>query len=170
MQVTLREWQTGDEAAAVRWSRDRAFCQANGWTPELSAQQVREWWCERGEQAKYLRMIEVDGGLVGYAEWQDVQGGEAELGIAIGDSGLWGQGVGTQAGKQMLAWAFGELGLRRVWAEVHEPNARSLALMRRLGLREVSKNGTGEYQGAVVPMVQFELLCGKVRINRPAGE
>ena len=38
--MTLREWQTGDEAAAVRWSRDRAFCQANGWTPELSAQQV----------------------------------------------------------------------------------------------------------------------------------
>lgn len=61
----------------------------------------------------------------------------------------------------MLAWAFGPLALERVWAEVHATNPRSLALMRRLGLEEVSRSGTEEYRGQTVQMVQFELTRGK---------
>ena len=163
MQVTLREWQPGDVEAAVRWSQDHEFCLANGWTLNLPAERVREWWQGRSVNAPLLRLIVLDDRAVGYAEWQVAQNSEAELGMAGGDWAVWGQGGGAQAGRLMLAWAFGELGFRRVWAEVHEPNTRSLELMRRLGFREVSRNGTGEYQGAVVRMVQFELLRGEFR-------
>lgn len=157
MNVTLRAFQAGDEEAAVRWSRDRAFCEANEWTPDLSADVVRECWQQRGVTSPHLQMIEVDGEVVGYAEWQDLAAGEAELGIAIGDSGRWGQGIAAQAGRLMLAWAFTELGLERVWAEAHAPNVRSLALLRKLGFDELGPHGEAEYQGRTVPMVQFEL-------------
>lgn len=81
----------------------------------------------------------------------------AELGIAIGDSGLWGQGIGRQAGNLLLRHAFENLHLQYVWAEVHEPNERSHALMRKLGFTETSRHGTDEYQGQEVPMVQYRL-------------
>lgn len=112
-------------------------------------------------------MIEVAGQVVGYAEWQDVRNGEAELGIAIGESRLWGQGLAAQAGRQMLAWAFGELGLRRVWAEVHAPNLRSLALMRKLGLRASGERGQGTYQGEPATMLSFELTPEEWRAASP---
>lgn len=81
MSLRLRPFQTGDEEAALRWSRDRQFCLINEWTLDL---------------------------------WQDLKDGKAELGIAIGDSGLWGQGIAAQAGQLMLAWAFEDLALQRV--------------------------------------------------------
>lgn len=163
MTVLLRGWQAGDEDAAVRWSQDTAFCLANGWTVGLEPEYVRQWWLERAADSPELCMIQVDGVVVGYAEWQAVQGDVAELGIAIGDSGVWGQGIGTAAGKLMLARAFEGLGLTRVWAEVHATNTRSLALMQKLGLREVGRAGQDEYQGEVVPLVQFELLASEWR-------
>ena len=155
--VSLHEWRPGDEEAAVRWSRDQAFCLLNGWTPDLPAEQVREWWRQRGTQAQALRMIEMDRQIVGYTEWQGIQAGVAELGIALGDSRVWGKGVGPAAGRLMLEWAFGSLDFHMVWAEVHEPNARSLALMKRLAFSEIGRKGIEEYQGQMVPMVQFEL-------------
>lgn len=158
MSLTLRQWQAGDEEAAVKWSQDRAFCLANEWTLDLPADEVRQWWRKRGQTSPYLRMVVLDDEVVGYAEWQNLQGGVAELGIAIGDSGRWGQGLGARAGQMMLEWAFGPLALQKVWAEVHAPNVRSLNLMRRLGLR---KTGLGEweasYQGISMAMVQFEV-------------
>ncbi|WP_407542309.1 GNAT family N-acetyltransferase (plasmid) [Deinococcus radiomollis] len=157
MNVSLHEWRPGDEEAAVRWSRDQAFCLLNGWTPDLPAEQVREWWRQRGTQAQALRMIEMDRQIVGYAEWQGIQAGVAELGIALGDSRVWGKGVGAAAGRLMLEWAFGSLDFHMVWAEVHEPNARSLALMKKLAFSEIGRKGIEEYQGQMVPMVQFEL-------------
>ena len=102
-------------------------------------------------------MIEMDGQIVGYAGWQDIRDGVAELGIALGDSQVWGKGIGAVAGRLMLEWAFGSLDLHTVWAEVHEPNTRSLALMRKLGFLEVGRKGIEEYQRRMVPMVQFEL-------------
>jgi len=166
--VALREWQPGDEEAAVHWSRDEAFCLSNGWTLELPAKQVREHWQNRGTQALALRMIELDHQIVGYAEWQSIENGVAELGIAIGDSWVWGRGVGAAAGRLMLEWAFGSLGFQKVWADVHEPNARSLALMRKLGFTEVSRNGLEEYQGQMVPMVQFG-LSRRTFLNNSVG-
>ena len=102
-------------------------------------------------------MIELEGQIVGYAQWQDIHDGVAELGIAIGDSHVWGKGIGAVAGQLMLEWAFGLLDLEKVWADVHEPNVRSLALMEKLGFAETSRKGMAEYQGRLVPMVQFEL-------------
>lgn len=90
----------------MKWSQDRAFCLANEWTLDLPADEVRQWWRKRGQTSPYLRMVVLDDEVVGYAEWQNLQGGVAELGIAIGDSGRWGQGLGARAGQMMLELGF----------------------------------------------------------------
>jgi RimJ/RimL family protein N-acetyltransferase len=47
-----------------------------------------------------------------------------------------GNGYATEAAEAMLAYAFGELGLHRVIAELDPRNTASIALCRRLGMRE----------------------------------
>jgi RimJ/RimL family protein N-acetyltransferase len=47
----------------------------------------------------------------------------------------WGQGFATEAARAAAAFAFDELGLEELVSFTAEPNARSRAVMRRLGMR-----------------------------------
>ncbi|MFC4425284.1 GNAT family N-acetyltransferase [Deinococcus navajonensis] len=137
--VALRPLRSGDEEAAVRWSADPVFCQVADWTPGLSARVVRRYWqtLMAGQEASFRRWGMTRGGvLIGYVDLTNLRAASGELGVAIGERGLWGQGLATAACHLLLkeAWA---LGLEQVTAEVHEPNRRSQALMRRLGFLEV---------------------------------
>jgi [ribosomal protein S5]-alanine N-acetyltransferase len=56
----------------------------------------------------------------------------AELGFALASS-RWGQGLMRQALPVLLDWAFTDLGLHRIEADVDPRNDRSLRLLERLG-------------------------------------
>ena len=58
----------------------------------------------------------------------------AEIGFALGHA-HWGQGLMREAVDALLHHAFGELGLRRVEADVDPRNAASLRLLERFGFR-----------------------------------
>jgi [ribosomal protein S5]-alanine N-acetyltransferase len=47
----------------------------------------------------------------------------------------WGKGYATEAARAVLAYAFDELQLPRVYALIHHFNARSIAVANRLGMR-----------------------------------
>jgi RimJ/RimL family protein N-acetyltransferase len=57
---------------------------------------------------------------------------EVELAYVLGRE-HWGRGYATEAGRAVLAYAFGELGVQRVLSPIDGANARSIALARRLG-------------------------------------
>lgn len=161
--VTLRPLRPGDEEAAVRWAADPGFCLAAGWTPGLSPRLVREHWRPiiAGLGPDFLRLgVEVGGRLVGYVDLAELTRTSGEFGIGIGERALWGRGVGRAAGEQMLALAFGTLGLETVTAQVYAPNRRSHALMRRLGLREAGRGEPELYRGEVVEVVRYALTRG----------
>lgn len=150
----------GDEETAVAWGADVAFCLANGWALQMPAERIRSHQRRLIDSPPegLLRLgIEMDGRLIGFVDLADLNEQSGELGIAIGESGLWGGGIGAQAGRLMLAHAFEVRELEFVWAEVHLPNRRSQALMRKLGMTETGREGTDEYQGEVVPMVQYRI-------------
>lgn len=158
--VRLRPLRPGDEERAVRWGADEAFCLAVDWPVGLPAEHIREHW--QGlltlTPPELLRHgVTLDGVLVGYTDLAGFTGDSAEFGIAIGEPGLWGQGLGLRAGRLTLAHAFHDLHLQTVTAEVHAPNLRSRALMRRLGFTETGPGGLEEYRGEVVPVIQFVL-------------
>lgn len=158
--VRLRPLRPGDEESAVRWGADEEFCLAIDWPVGLPAEHIRQHW--RGlltlTPPELLRHgITVGGVLVGYTDLAGFTGDSAEFGIAIGERALWGQGLGLQAGRLTLAHAFADLGLQTVTAEVHAPNLRSRALMRRLGFTEIGQGSPQEYRGALVPVIQFVL-------------
>lgn len=160
MALTLRPLRPGDEEYAVHWGQNTEFCLANDWELNLPPERIRTHWQKliASTAPNFLRLgIELDGRLIGFVDLAALNAESGELGIGIGESRLWGRGLGWQAGTLLLAHAFCSLGLDHVWAEVHEPNRRSHALMGKLGMRETGREGTDEYQGQMVSMVQYRI-------------
>ena len=158
MALILRPLRPGDEEAAVRWGADDEFCLATGWSLNLPPQRLREHWLGllTTPDLTFVRLgVEQGGLLVGFVDLAGLNPQSAEFGIAIGERSLWGQGMGLAAGRLLLGFAFTELGLRQVRAEVHLTNARSHALMRRLGFVAVGQGNSEEYRGEVVPLIRY---------------
>ena len=89
----------------------------------------------RDDQASYLIRHRECGGLVGYVNinnivWGALQSGH--LGYA-GFASHAGRGLMTAGLAAVITDAFGHLGLHRLEANIQPDNARSLALVRRLG-------------------------------------
>ena len=163
MNVRLRPLILDDLSTIFAWSQDEVFCRACGWTSGLTKDRTDAFWTRLIEQpaADFLRLgIEAEGRLVGYADLAnlDREIGTGELGLAICPSSMWGHGLGRASGGLMLQHGFGELNLNHIWAEVHAPNVRSLALVERLGFRQTDTRSEQDwFEGRLVDLIRFDL-------------
>ena len=73
------------------------------------------------------------------AFWRPFDADAAELSIVLGEPSSWGQGLGTEAMQLLLAFAFGPLGLHRVWLIVRADNERAVKLFGRMGFVVVER-------------------------------
>ncbi len=55
------------------------------------------------------------------------------FGILIGDKTEWGKGYGTETTRLMVNYAFGTLGMHRVWLHVYEYNQRAIRAYEKAG-------------------------------------
>jgi ribosomal-protein-alanine N-acetyltransferase len=93
---------------------------------------------ESGTAKGFLALSLADGGIVGVVNLSNIAWG-AMKGAAMGyyaNRAYAGQGLMREGIARVLDRAFGELGLHRIEANVQPGNARSLALVRRLGFHE----------------------------------
>jgi RimJ/RimL family protein N-acetyltransferase len=65
----------------------------------------------------------------------DVRNRHAAFGIVIGEKDFWGKGLGSEATRLMVRYAFGTLNLNRVWLEVYEYNPRAVRVYEKVGFR-----------------------------------
>lgn len=81
--------------------------------------------------------IELDGRVIGqmYLNLASAENFGAEIGWTLHPD-FFGRGYATEAATAVLDLAFGEIGLHRVRAELDPRNDASIALCRRLGMRE----------------------------------
>ena len=81
--------------------------------------------------------VELDGRVIGqmFLKIVSVEHRGAEVGWVFHPD-FHGKGYATEAAEAMLDLAFGELGMHRVRAELDPLNTASIALCRRLGMRE----------------------------------
>lgn len=159
--IQLRPLRLQDFNRVVAWSRDMEFCFANSWEPSREEEELYQWWasCVNRNMADFLRVgVEFEGRLVGYADLADIRYGRAEVGIAIGESGLWGKGIGPAAIEKLLNYAKETLGITTIVAETHQTNYRSQKLLQKLGFQELSRNGTDIYYGKETALVQYQKL------------
>lgn len=157
--MKIRPITMGDFPHVLQWSRDELFCSANGWEQNRELEELRLWW-ERlvnGVSEDFIRLgVEWEGRLVGYVDLACMKGDEAEFGIAIGESSLWGKRIGFEAAKLALDYASKELGITTFLAETHETNLRSRRLLERIGFIEVSRIGSENYSGKNTQLIQLQ--------------
>jgi RimJ/RimL family protein N-acetyltransferase len=102
----------------------------------------------------YALVARSDGGLVGAMGLAiAAQHRRAELGYWVGVP-HWNRGYATEAGRALLAYAFGPLGLHRVEAHHFTRNPASGRVMQKLGMRP-----EGVHRDVVLKWDRFEDLA-----------
>lgn len=107
-----------------------------GWLVAATDRRAYDAWLARCADGRCVhRLVLEDGEIAGYATLSEIVRGafqNAYLSYAAAQ-GRAGRGAMTSGLRLVLDEAFGPLGLHRVEANVQPTNARSLALVRRLG-------------------------------------
>ena len=98
------------------------------------------WFAEKttGPHASFLAVDVESGEIAGVVNISQIVTGvfqSAYLGF-YGMAGFGGRGLMTDALRQVIAYAFNDLGLHRLEANIQPSNARSLALVKRLGFQK----------------------------------
>lgn len=158
--IMLRPLRIADYEAVLNWSKDDLFCAANDWEKDRDEEELYQWWvrCVNIQAEDFIRLgIEFNGKLIGYADLANIEGNTAEIGIAIGDSSIWGKGIGYHSTLSLMNYASSKLGVTEFIAETHETNIRSQKMLQKLGFEEVSRIGSEEYMGKESRVIQFRL-------------
>jgi RimJ/RimL family protein N-acetyltransferase len=126
-------WEIHQDEGVARWyplSREQAL---------RFAEAMESSW--RRGVGKWLAYEESTGALVGRGgpSWAVVEGAECvEIGWALRQE-VWGRGYATEIGRAGLDYAFSVPGVEEVVAFTEVHNARSRAVMERLGMRYVGQ-------------------------------
>ncbi|MDR1450635.1 MAG: GNAT family N-acetyltransferase [Propionibacteriaceae bacterium] len=104
--------------------------------------------------------------------WQDIDGDRVvEIGYLLNRS-YWGRGHAAEAARACVGYAFGELGVERLWAQIRDTNLASQRVARRLGLT-VAKRFVRHYRGIDMPHLAFATPAAgdsaSVGVNHPAA-
>jgi RimJ/RimL family protein N-acetyltransferase len=84
----------------------------------------------------------------------------AGLGISIGEPDAWGRGLGREACRLLLGYAFEELNLHRVELEVYANNPRALACYLKVGFLEEGRRREAHFtEGGYVDAIQMGVLA-----------
>ncbi|GGP12908.1 GNAT family N-acetyltransferase [Oceanobacillus neutriphilus] len=148
--LTLKDFQT-----VLTWSRDSSFCVANGWELNRSQEELYLWWSRNvnNQQPNFIRLgIEFQHTLIGYVDLAEIHSNTAELGIAIGESSLWGKGIGITAANKMIAYGAEQLSIHLFRAETHITNQRAQKMLKRIGFQEESWPGN-ETPSSYIPFI-----------------
>lgn len=142
--LQIRRFRADDVPMLVAYRADPEIARYQGWT-EFDEAQARAFVAElrAGEPGvpgvwyQFALALRSEEGLIGDIGLRVVAGepGTADIGYTLA-RGHQGQGLATEAVRGVIAFAFAELGVRRIQATIDDRNLRSLALARRLGMRE----------------------------------
>ncbi|GGA70095.1 GNAT family N-acetyltransferase [Ornithinibacillus halotolerans] len=159
--IHFRPISVDDFTEVLKWSRDQAFCLANDWELDRDREELYDWWlrCVKLNETNFKRIgIECNSRLIGYADLANINETSAEIGIAIGESTLWGKGIGTYALQHFINYASNLFYISTFHAETHETNLRSRKMLEKVGFKEISSVGTELYNGEVTQLIQYQLL------------
>ena len=135
--LILRPWREDDAEDLYKYASDAQVGPPAGWPPHMSVENSREIIrAVLSAPETYAVCLKDDGkpiGSIGFnrndlAEKED----EYELGYWIGKP-FWGQGLIPEASREMLRYAFEDLGMNRIWCGYYEGNDKSRRVQEKLG-------------------------------------
>ena len=152
--VSLRPMTYGDVPHLIRWGSDADFAW-HQWGREpgrFDEQNARQWIDRLSEPGKAATFtIEHDGRPIGFANYRDLRpkGRSAEVGIGIGEKGLWGKHLGREALQLLVRHLFDDLGLHRVSLHVIATNDRAIQAYKAVGfvVEGIERDAVGTARG-----------------------
>ena len=159
--LVVRRWRPADLDAYAALNADPEVMAFLG--PALTREQsdslarYGEDWADRAGLGLLPVVRVADGAMLGMCglhrhRWYP---DDVEIGWRLARP-AWGHGYATEAATGWLGEAFGPLGLLRVISMTHPENARSRAVMERLGLRPRAEAVHETLDGRRVPIVVYE--------------
>ena len=141
--LLLREFVPDDWPAALAYQSDPRYLRCYAWEGRTEAD-VRAFvamfvgWQGERPRTKYqfALILPETGRLIGNCgiRVNDPAAREANIGYEL-DPAHWGRGYATEAARAVLAFGFGDLGLRRVWAHCVADNVASAHVLEKIGMR-----------------------------------
>ena len=106
--------------------------------------------------SKYVRAIDLDGGLIGYINQVEAENGSIELGYVIHPD-FHGMGYMTEALQLAINELF-DLGYQEVIAGAFSKNAASIRVMQKSGMSKITKSDEIEYRGMIHTCVYYRKI------------
>ena len=172
--VRLRVLTEGESAHLSRWFSDEEFQrhQWGAWHGPMSLDEAQGFWT-RFQAADPLDpdcalfALEHAGAVVGFANFRrlNARHGNVDLGIGIGEKGLWGKGLGTEALGLLVGHLLGERGMHRIRLHVAATNDRAIASYRKAGfeVEDIEREGVRGADGGWADMAVMGLVKGRAR-------
>jgi RimJ/RimL family protein N-acetyltransferase len=174
--ILLREFGSGDHAAILAMHSDSRLRALLVDDYPLDDPRVAQVFLER--MAAIYRRHEGLGiwhaSLVGpqpvFAGWFNLmpmaeRPGEVEIGSRLLPQ-VWGGGLAIEGGEMLLAHAFDDLGLERVWGTCHPDNRSAVVVLHALGFEPL---GVMPYDGRQASHFQIGLNAWRALRNTPGG-
>jgi RimJ/RimL family protein N-acetyltransferase len=151
-------WGSQPEFRWYQWGMQPgpfAESDARSWIEHMSVEGKAGCW-----------VIDLDGRPVGFANFRDLhpKGKSCEIGIGIGEPGLWGKHLGREALELQLDYLQRELGLHRIGLSVVAHNDRAIWMYKSLGfvVEGVERDGIGR-DAVFLDDVKMGLVQGRPR-------
>ncbi len=144
--TVLREKRVEDAPGDYSWRTDEELASLDATRPlNMSYEDFLRYSKEEisfvSPLSKRLAIDTLDGKHIGNCMYYDidVKGGEAELGVMIGDRDYWGKGYGTDSVASLLGHIFTATSLDRVYLHTLDWNERAQRSFSKTGFREVKR-------------------------------
>jgi RimJ/RimL family protein N-acetyltransferase len=124
---------------------------------------------QSGRRASFAIEENIDSVFVGFVHLTEIDWPcrAAQFGIVIGDTSYQCRGIGSEATRLALRYAFDTLNLDRVELRVSQPNARARHVYRKLGFREEGCLRRAAFiDGATIDVVVMGILREEFRDDR----
>jgi [ribosomal protein S5]-alanine N-acetyltransferase len=139
--LLIRTWMASDAERVEKMFADREVMRYIGtggpWAPERTRELIGVMIerYERSGVGVWPVVLKADSTVIGECGLQPLPG-STDVEIAyLFDKPYWGAGYAYEAACAVLEWGFNQHGLQRIVAVVSPENARSIALINRLGMR-----------------------------------
>ncbi|WP_324717769.1 GNAT family N-acetyltransferase [Carboxydochorda subterranea] len=171
--VGLRPARPQDAPYLLQWALDPEVARlARGDYPTTLEATLE--WLEQGRKDRYRQLFIIegpDGKPIGDIDLHHIawRSGEAELRIRIGLPRLWNQGLGTDAVRALLRYAFSDRHLRRIYLRVLRSNPRAIRCYEKSGFRKEGRMQVVEEDGSVDELLLMSVTKDRLQRMQESG-
>lgn len=140
-QIYLRPITMEDTDLVIKWRNDKRVVQNFIYRKPITKEEHIQWMEQKVAKGKVIQFIICDKkthqalGVV-YIQNIEEEHSKAEEGIFLGETEAFGRGIGTEAARLMIRYAFEELGLHKLTARVLAYNMASRKMHESAGYKQ----------------------------------